>query len=56
MQQFQDDIMKNRLMLEKLNKELTERISRLEQRLHILERLLNAGTEDPEINSGDGLN
>ena len=30
MQQFQDDIMKNRLLIEKINKDLTEKIGELE--------------------------
>lgn len=40
MQQFQDDIMKNRLLIKKVNKELMEKIDALEKRLKILESVL----------------
>ncbi len=37
MQQFQDDIMKNKLLLEKINKELSARIRKLEEKVSLLE-------------------
>ena len=40
MQQFQDDIMKNRIRLEEVNKNLSSRIDQLEKRLEKLEALL----------------
>lgn len=46
MQQFQDDIMKNRLLIEKINKALLEKIASLEKRLDILE----SGLHETNIN------
>jgi hypothetical protein len=37
MQQFQDDIMKNRKSIDKLNKTLLARIEDLERRIEVLE-------------------
>ncbi|HYW96176.1 MAG TPA: hypothetical protein VE870_11345 [Bacteroidales bacterium] len=39
MQQFQDDIMKNRLRLEKINQQLSARIDELEKRILDLEEM-----------------
>ncbi len=44
MQQFQDDIMKNRIRLEEVNKNLSSRIDELEKRLEKLEALLKKTT------------
>ncbi len=37
MQQFQDDIMKNRLVIQKVHNELLKKIESLEKRIEILE-------------------
>ncbi len=42
MQQFQDDIMKNRILLEKIRKDLTGRIADLEKRVEVLEARLKS--------------
>ncbi len=40
MQQFQDNIVKNRLLLEKVSEELSARLEALEKRVKVLENQL----------------